>query len=60
MGAIPDETSLIQTRIPIALATDENYAMPTAVAMTSMLENARISFYFAKSKNKLNQIYSIP
>lgn len=46
MGTSPDEVFLIQTRIPIALATDENYAMPTAVAMTSILENAvKNTFY---------------
>lgn len=46
MGATPDEISLIQTRIPVALATDENYAMPTAVAMTSMLENAAKNTFY--------------
>ncbi|PKN51810.1 MAG: hypothetical protein CVU55_10210 [Deltaproteobacteria bacterium HGW-Deltaproteobacteria-13] len=46
MGAAPGEISLIQTRIPIALATDENYAMPTAVAMTSMLENAAKNTFY--------------
>jgi len=46
MGAIPDELLLIQTRIPIALATDENYAMPTAVAMTSILENAAKNTFY--------------
>ena len=37
---------MIQTRIPIALATDENYAMPTAVAMTSILENAAKNTFY--------------
>jgi len=46
MGATPDEFFLIQTRIPIALATDENYAMPTAVAMTSILENAAKNTFY--------------
>jgi lipopolysaccharide biosynthesis glycosyltransferase len=46
MGAAPDELSLIQTRIPIAMATDENYAMPTAVAMTSILENAAKNTFY--------------
>jgi lipopolysaccharide biosynthesis glycosyltransferase len=46
MGAAPDKLFLIQTRIPIALATDENYAMPTAVAMTSILENAAKNTFY--------------
>lgn len=37
---------MLETRIPIALATDENYAMPTAVAMTSILENAAESTFY--------------
>ena len=37
---------MIKTRIPIALATDENYAMPTAVAMTSILENAAKNTFY--------------
>ena len=46
MGAAPDELFMIQTRIPIALAADENYAMPTAVAMTSILENAAKNTFY--------------
>ncbi len=46
MDTISDELFLIQTRIPIALATDENYAMPTAVAMTSILENAAKNTFY--------------
>jgi UDP-glucose:(galactosyl)LPS alpha-1,2-glucosyltransferase len=37
---------LTKTCIPIALATDENYAMPTAVAMTSILENAAKNTFY--------------
>jgi lipopolysaccharide biosynthesis glycosyltransferase len=37
---------LIKTRIPIALATDEKYALPTAVAMTSILENAAKNTFY--------------
>jgi len=46
MGTNPGEVFLIETRIPIALATDENYAMPTAVAMTSILENAAKNTFY--------------
>jgi lipopolysaccharide biosynthesis glycosyltransferase len=46
MGATPDELLLIQTRIPIAMATDEKYALPTAVAMTSILENAAKNTFY--------------
>ena len=46
MDTILNELVMIQNRIPIALATDENYAMPTAVAMTSILENAAKSTFY--------------
>lgn len=37
---------LIKTRIPIAFATDEKYALPTAVEMTSILENAAKNTFY--------------
>lgn len=40
MDKISDVLAPHQNCIPVALATDENYAMPTAVAITSILENA--------------------
>ena len=46
MDTTSDELFLIQNRIPIALATDENYAMPTAVVMTSILENAAKNTFY--------------
>lgn len=46
MASTSDDLLLIQNRIPIALASDENYAMPTAVAMTSILENAANNTFY--------------
>ena len=47
--------SLQGITIPIAMATDNNYAYPTIVAMTSILENknpkAKIDFYIMLSGN---------
>ena len=59
-----EENSIRMNTIPIAMATDNNYIMPTIVAMTSILENrnsdTKIDFYMMlsgevpqDSKNKI-------
>ena len=63
--AQPDTAEV--NKIPIAMATDNNYVYPTIVAMTSMLENKKESTYLdfhimisgqvsSENRNRLNKL----